>query len=193
MLRLYSTISFLLVVNACLMAQVGIDYSPKVMYGELRKATDDLVELKEMLLAPELSKTLHGGKFFKVTSLSGLSTIKFVYVGRVNACRAGGCSVNPELETKEESEYFDYFMFFDAVPTVQLVKVFNYQASHGQEVSSTSWLKQFKNYNGKEELIVGKDIDAISGATISVDAITFDVQLKTNMLREILSPSGVGF
>jgi len=66
------------------------------------------------------------------------------------------------------------------------VKIYNYQASYGQEVTSSNWLKQFKNYTGKEELIVGRNIDAISGATISVDVAAFDIELRTNMLRKII-------
>ena len=132
-----------------------------------------------------MSRSIKLGKFFSVSELSSFSLIKYVYVGRVNACRAGGCSVG-YTTTDGESEFFDYFIFFDATATIQLVKIYNYQASYGQEVTSSNWLKQFKNYTGKEELIVGRNIDAISGATISVDVAAFDIELRTNMLRKII-------
>ncbi len=41
------------------------------------------------------------------------------------------------------------------------------------------WLKQFTGYDGSDTLEVGKNVDAISGATISVYGITLDVQMKT--------------
>lgn len=69
---------------------------------------------------------------------------------------------------------------------VELVKVFNYQATHGQEVSAKGWLKQFIGFDGRKPLTVGKNIDAISGATISAYGITLDVQDKTTLLQELV-------
>jgi hypothetical protein len=168
------------------MSQVSIDYSPKSLYSELKKAVGTDVELKEMSLLPEIARTIHFGKFFSVNSPINHSIVKYVYIGRVNTCRAGGCAIKHVEDPEGESEFFDYFIFFDTTATVQLVKIHNYEASHGQEITSSNWLKQFKNYNGKEELIAGKNIDAISGATISVDATTFDIELRTNLLKKII-------
>jgi Na+-translocating ferredoxin:NAD+ oxidoreductase RnfG subunit len=105
----------------------------------------------------------------------------------VNSCRAGGCS-NPALPASglETSEYFDYFVVFDGNLSIQQVKVYNYQATHGQEVTNKGWLKQFQGYNGERQLNVGKNIDAISGATVSVYAITNDIQEKTQLLKKIV-------
>ncbi|MFZ4726572.1 MAG: FMN-binding protein [Paludibacter sp.] len=152
----------------------------------MKKVNGVDVEFKKLQISDDLARSIQIGKFFSISELSSLALIKYVYVGRVNACRSGGCSIHHNDETDEESEYFDYFIFFDATATVQFVKIYNYQATHGQEVTSANWLKQFKNYNGKEELVAGKNIDAISGATISVDATTFDIELRTNTLRKII-------
>lgn len=168
------------------MSQASIDFFPKSLKSELKKANGIDVELKELDILPEIARSIHFGKFYSVEAPSNFSLIKYVYVGRVNTCRAGGCKLNHVDEPEGESEFFDYFILFDAMTTVQLVKINNYQASHGQEVTSNNWLKQFKNYDGKEELIVGKNIDAISGATISVDATAFDIELRTNMLKKII-------
>jgi Na+-translocating ferredoxin:NAD+ oxidoreductase RnfG subunit len=62
------------------------------------------------------------------------------------------------------------------------VKVFNYQATHGQEITAKSWLKQFIGYQGQKELKVNKDIDSISGATISTYAITEDINKRSAIL-----------
>ena len=66
-----------------------------------------------------------------------------------------------------------------------LVRVFNYAATHGQEVSVKRWLDQFAGHDGAEPLRVGKEIDAISGATISVYALVADVQEKTIILKKL--------
>ncbi|MCK4920537.1 MAG: FMN-binding protein [Bacteroidales bacterium] len=61
----------------------------------------------------------------------------------------------------------------------------NYQATHGQEVTSPGWLKQFVGYDGIKSLVVGREIDAISGATISADAITMNLQRRIRFVRAL--------
>jgi len=87
----------------------------------------------------------------------------------------------------ETPEFFDYLIVFDTNLSVQQVKVYNYQATHGQEVTTKGWLKQFQGYDGSRSLTVGKSIDAISGATVSVYEITNDIQEKTRLLKQIAS------
>ncbi len=86
----------------------------------------------------------------------------------------------------ETPEYFDYLIVFDSGLSVQQVKIYNYQATHGQEVTNKGWLKQFQGYNGSRPLTVGKSIDAISGATVSVSEITSDIQEKTQLLKKLV-------
>ena len=95
------------------------------------------------------------------------------------SCRSGICSNPADNNSEFESEYFDYFIIFNSEKVVESVRVYNYQATHGQEVSSPGWLRQFVGYMGKQSLTVGNEIDAISGATISANAITHDIQLRT--------------
>ncbi|MBP8851324.1 MAG: FMN-binding protein, partial [Breznakibacter sp.] len=66
------------------------------------------------------------GSFYRIsTQKSSL----YYYVGRVNSCRVGGCSV--EMGPNVDYEYFDYFIIFNEDGEVDLVRVFNYQATHG--------------------------------------------------------------
>lgn len=160
----------------------GLDFEDKTLKKEIQKISGtDAPEWKEISF-PEGNSTL--GKFFSISDLNNLK--KYIYVGRVNSCRAGGCS-NPAQPSIgiETSEYFDYFVVFDTDLSVQQVKVYNYQATHGQEVTNKGWLKQFRGYNGNRSLSVGKSIDAISGATVSVLGITNDIQEKTQLLKKI--------
>lgn len=173
--------------HASLLGQTSVNFFPKALQTELKKAFAMEVKLQEMTLPTLISQQIRLGKFFAIEQLSALSTIKYVYVGRVTTCRAGGCSIDSHDSYPEgDSEFFDYFILFDRLGTIQQVKIYNYQATHGQEVTATNWLKQFRNYTGATELVVGKNIDAISGATISVDAATADIELKTNLLLKML-------
>lgn len=133
----------------------------------------------------DLQKEVYMGKFFGIQS-SINPKYSYLYAGRVKTCRAGGCSIaSSNRESVSESEFFDYYVIYDSLFTVLKVKIYSYQATHGHEVSSKGWLKQFTGYNGTRELRVNKDVDAISGATISVYAITYDIYHKTNLFREI--------
>ena len=168
--------------------QPEIDYQHKRLYKELERewgmVNPTLVELG---IPDSLTEEMPGpGKYFRVSDSDDESRYHYIYIGRVNSCRAGGCSLSLDQETYGDSEYFDYFILFDSLTTVQQVRVFNYQATHGQEVSAKGWLRQFDGYDGSTVLKVGKDIDAISGATISVYGITRDVQERTRLLARII-------
>jgi hypothetical protein len=137
-----------------------------------------------MTVPSALAARIYKGSFYEVRGHSD-HKYKYAYLGRVNSCRAGGCSVHHFPEEVQNSEYFDYFVLFDSSCTVLFVKVYNYQASHGHEITAKGWLKQFVGYNGQNSLVAGKSIDAISGATISVNVITHDIEDKTNILRQL--------
>lgn len=184
MIRIISTFFLCFIINVGVQAQVKIDFYPKALQKELSKANGIDVKMAELAIKPNLAHGILLGKYYSIAAISPTSHIKYIYIGRVATCRAGGCSINNRQEIEKESEFFDYFILFDATCSVKMIKIFNYQASHGQEITSPGWLKQFRNYNGKTELQAGNNVDAISGATISVDAISFDIELKTKLLRK---------
>jgi len=163
--------------------QGEIDYQNKRLINSLKKngitGFSRLKEINSNLKGqPEIQ-----GKFFSLLNKSEVSGIEYVFIGRVNSCRAGGCSISGSTPSNQESEYFEYLILYDSYKTVKMVEVYNYAATHGYEITAKGWLKQFAGFSGKDTLEVNKNIDAISGATISVFAITNDVQLKTKLLK----------
>ena len=74
-----------------------------------------------------------------------------------------------------KADYFDFIVIFDKELIVSKVKVVAYRESHGGEVGSKRWLKQFEGVTTHKELIYGDDIAGISGATISVKSMTNEV------------------
>ena len=176
---------FSLTLSATSFGKNEIEYQNKRLVNKLEKnGISGFSKLREIYSNSE-GQSEQIGKFFEVENDVQGSNIKYVFVGRVNSCRAGGCCNTVELSGNGESEYFDYFIFFDLAKTVQLVEVYNYQATHGYEITAKGWLKQFIGFSEKDTLQVNKDIDGISGATISVFAITADVQAKTQFLETI--------
>jgi len=165
--------------------QNAIDYSPRSLEKDIRKAFDADDFVSEQIPFTGLNfPYVSQGKFFGVAdNISGLPKL-YVYLGRVNTCRAGGCNSPAIGNMCEDSEYFDYYIIFDTSARIQLVRIYNYQATHGYEVTSKGWLKQFEGYNGTKELEAGQNIDAISGATISVYGIVQNVKEVSKLLRQ---------
>lgn len=172
----------LVLINTCLVAQTSIDYFPKKLQNELTP----VVTLDEIAPQQNISRQILSGKFYRVPDNPKSLKTKYIYIGRVNTCRTGGCKSINNQPNENNSEYFDYFILYDSACTILKVKIYNYQATHGQEVTTKNWLKQFQGYKGSE-LTVGKNVDAISGATISVDAITFDIEHKTGILKLLIT------
>jgi len=72
-------------------------------------------------------------------------------------------------------EYFDYLLAFAPDFSVLGLTITVYRSSHGAAICQKKWLSQFEAYAG-EELTLGKDIDAVAGATISATAMVNDMK-----------------
>lgn len=167
--------------------QSEIDYNHKKISKEIEKLWGmEQANITEISIPDSIIMGNYiQGKYFEVADKMNVSQIYYMYIGRVNSCRAGGCSIPMDSHENYESEYFDYFILFDSAFSVQVVRIFNYAATHGHEITAKGWLRQYAGYNGTDTLQVGKNVDAISGATISVYGITEDVQLKTQFLIKL--------
>lgn len=178
----------LLAFQGNLKAQATMDLPTRMLGKEINRINGETNFLSEVANSTEGTNQSAPGRFYAVSASQANSPVKYAYVGRVNTCRAGGCAINNGPTNDRESEYFDYFILFDSACSVRLVRIFNYQATHGHEVTAKSWLKQFIGYHGETELNAGKNVDAISGATISVNAINFDIEYRTGLIRQMINP-----
>ncbi|HPD64004.1 MAG TPA: FMN-binding protein [Bacteroidia bacterium] len=161
------------------------DFHPRQLDREIRKIyhTDHF----QIAYYPssENQPDSNTGKYFSI--YTGNTLAGYGYIGRVMSCRQGMCFSNLKNSKSSFAEYFDYFILFDSTISIQKVMVFNYMASHGNEITSNGWLKQFIGYNGNNSLIAGKDIDAISGATVSVHGLINDVIIRTSAIKKLKS------
>lgn len=176
----------LLSVPFCLNGQLRTPFENKALLKALKKeGVEDMAAIEGIPLEDSaIHNTGLNGYFYQVRK-DKEQTSQYLYVGRVNTCRTGGCAGLISTPVIAISEYFDYFILFDDEKNVQRVGIFNYQATHGHEITARGWLRQFIGYDGSQALLVDKNIDAISGATISVYAITEDVGLKTDILKSL--------
>jgi Na+-translocating ferredoxin:NAD+ oxidoreductase RnfG subunit len=64
-------------------------------------------------------------------------------------------------------EKIDYAAALNAEGVVTSVRILKYRESHGHEVAGLDWLAQFEGGDATAKFKVGRDIDGITGATLS--------------------------
>lgn len=182
---------FLFCLISTLSISQDINYNPKSLNRDVQKLWEkNDIRMLEIEIPDSMYNTilLDKGKIFSIYSEN--NNLGFTYVGRIYSCRSGGCGMedpNDLVTANDDFEYFDYFIIFNTSLSVEKIRVFNYQATHGHEISGKGWLKQFVGYAGETKLEYGKNIDSISGATISANAITYNVQESSKYLA-LLKP-----
>ena len=77
---------------------------------------------------------------------------------------------------------FDYLVLFDSNARVVHTKVLVYREEYGGEIGSKRWLRQFHGLDGNDRVGLDSNIDAISGATISVRSMTIAMD---NLLQSV--------
>jgi hypothetical protein len=171
--------SFLVCLHAKPGAQGLTDLAPKALVKVMNSDFPGCVSVEiPVTMFSDWTPVLQG-RFYRI--LRGDEEAGFLYVGRVKTCRSGGCSIAAHNEGGE-SEYMDYFALISPQKKITRVVIYNYQATHGEEVTAKYWLRQFVGVSSKQQLRVGKNIDAISGATISTNSFTENIQLVLGVL-----------
>lgn len=110
--------------------------------------------------------------------LKGDSLIGYSIISRALGCQIGGCD-----KPQSDSIAFEQFFFmtaFDAEKHIKKVRILEYTSDHGYQIANKGWLRQFEE---GEYFEVGKNVDAISGATISVNSITKEVNNQLQILQ----------
>ncbi len=169
------------------------DLNPKILKSldkEIQKIWKNTAVTKVPLkisqdVADELG--LDAGNNFVLTS--GKDTLAYAFVRRTNGCVIGGCTNpnSPVVQTGilgERYEHFDYLLILNKDLSVRKVKILVYEGEYGYEVGSKLWLKQFIGYKGGR-LEYGRDIQAISGATVSAQSITDDIQVMHQIAKKM--------
>ncbi|MDC0480594.1 FMN-binding protein [Candidatus Marinimicrobia bacterium] len=87
---------------------------------------------------------------------------------------------------KGKSQPITFAVFYDAEGQIRSSEIIKYREPIGGEVSNRYWLKQFLGKSWKSNYKVGKKIDGISGATISVNAVTRGIHRSAFLAKYFL-------
>ena len=97
-------------------------------------------------------------------------TVGYGTVLATNSCKLGGCTMPSKEELNGIFEEFTFLTLYDTTFHIKKVKILEYGSNYGYAITAANWLKQFIGQKAGD-LKVGKDIDGISGATISVNVL----------------------
>lgn len=78
-----------------------------------------------------------------------------------------------------------FLVIYDTSGVIYSSGIIKYREQYGGGVKSDEWNKQFNGKDDKSVYEVGKDISAISGATISVNSITRGIKKLTLLVNKI--------
>ena len=71
---------------------------------------------------------------------------------------------------------FDFMVLYNPDKSIHKVRVLIYREDHGGEIANKRWLKQFEGKSIKNIKNLSKQINGISGATLSCNAITSEIK-----------------
>lgn len=84
-------------------------------------------------------------------------------------------------------EYFTYMILFSTSIEIMRVELLEYREDYGGEIGSKKWLRQFIGLNSTDQIVLGDQIQGISGATISCRSITAGIADACNGLQRLQS------
>lgn len=79
-----------------------------------------------------------------------------------------------------------FIVFFNEAGVIENSEIVKYREQYGGAVKNKYWNEQFNGRNSESSFVVGKDINSISGATISVNSVTKGVQKLSILISEII-------
>ena len=89
-------------------------------------------------------------------------------------------------EVMGKVDTFIFLIIFNPDGIIEKVSVLLYRENYGGEIASKRFLKQFEGKSNGHEMEYNQDIDGISGATISVQAITRAVKENSAAFSKLI-------
>lgn len=80
-----------------------------------------------------------------------------------------------------------FLVIFDSNTKVIHVEIIKYRESYGGAVKEKGWLEQFRGRDASSSFEFGKEINSISGATISAGSVTKGIAKLTELINIIKS------
>ena len=80
-----------------------------------------------------------------------------------------------------------FLTIFDTNHRVKTVEIIKYREDpYGGEIKNKNWRNQFKGYSDTSDYKIGRAIDGISGATLSVHSVTKGINKLSLIIKDII-------
>lgn len=164
-------------------AQVNPD---KINVGLLKKSlkavigTKNVITWNQIPVADSVQKSLAG----KLKAKQNVADT--LYIGKVSTDK-GPRYVIPDI-APSRSEQFSYVLYVDQSKSIVGVDVLEYRENYGNEIDYSFFRNQFEGKQQANEIIFGRTIQNISGATISARSITYSIHDLLLILNNIQLP-----
>jgi hypothetical protein len=86
-----------------------------------------------------------------------------------------------------KQDFITYALGIDSAGALRTPEVLAYRESHGGEIRSAAWRRQFAGRHGLERLQVATDIKNIAGATLSCEHVTAGIRWLTALWQVALA------
>lgn len=151
-------------------------YLQKKIKKQIKK-TFDIDEFDIKVITTDSNTYAHD--FFEIKTSGRL--LGYGIVTLTNGCKIGGCDA---IQHADDAEYEQFYFSTLYMPNGEIanVKVVEYNSERGYEITARSWLKQFIGKRGGT-LKVDQEIDAISGATVSVNSIVNEINAQQHYVN----------
>jgi Na+-translocating ferredoxin:NAD+ oxidoreductase RnfG subunit len=165
-----------LILTVSLLAQEQTSWS-EVLRGKVDKAisgtfAQENLQLKKLVISEALTvKEALAAKEHLYEVFQGQDLKGYAYIGQA-----------PSMKN-----VFDYIVIFNTDKEIIKSKVLIYREQHGRQIGSTRWLNQFTGMNAEDRPVLGKNIDGISGATISATSMTRAVKTALSTISYLLA------
>jgi Na+-translocating ferredoxin:NAD+ oxidoreductase RnfG subunit len=169
----------LALLGAALPAHATEYWSPKTLLGEFFKTSKKV--------SPR-TVTLSDGEAVEIARKLGTEPARMqrkfsVYVGEADGKRTGFALLDAEIGLHEP---IDFGVRFDERGVVERVEIMAYREAYGEEVRGERFRKQFVGKTAADPITAGKDIDIISGATLSSRSVALGVKRDALVLQTAL-------
>jgi len=182
------TIGFMLVRPAAGIVLLSQDQALKQMFPDAAKVTPEVHVLTAE--QAEAAKAQLGGKWTLYQSGAkeenkGVDSLTFFFA------TTDGKKTGVALIEVQPGKWgpVRYIVALDLTGKVTNLAVMSYIEQRGRPIATRRFLDQFIGKNGESAITVGKDIDAVSGATISSRATAFAVKKVVVLYETVFPPS----
>ena len=84
---------------------------------------------------------------------------------------------------KGRFDYFDFLLIYNNIYQIKYIEILEYRSDHGYQITNKKWLSQFYGKTACD-LVYSKDVDAISGATLSVNGLKSSLSRLCKYLKK---------